>query len=358
MRALQSSLADAKVEVEFWKRKVDDLSTRLTESQIEKRRLEDAQKATAAGAKQQGAAQHASSSASSDERLRIGALELQLKTLQHTIDAQTSKALHVKTCVSNTVTRLALKVADADKQLQLSLVWGAWVLMTSVQRDQKKLNRVLDLSRHKQVFAQLRVAAVAQKAHANGAGAPSAPANRFDDAVKGSEPKHDNNLELLYIHPPSSPSLPSPHICRHLSPTSLNAQEHSRYRMSQQRCGELEGRLQQLQQQHRASLQTNPANVIEAARASAIADLEQVRVLIVAAVFVSNAFIYFQFFFYYFLSLLSSSQPLTPLAESQQSQRTLHAPRVPPCPGAKQRSPHFSSPHARKFDLIPSFAPG
>ena len=33
-RALQSSLADAKVEVEFWKRKVDDLSTRLTESQI------------------------------------------------------------------------------------------------------------------------------------------------------------------------------------------------------------------------------------------------------------------------------------------------------------------------------------
>ena len=54
LRALQSSLADAKVEVEFWKRKVnytaldakfvvsdlskvDDLSTRLTESQIERR---------------------------------------------------------------------------------------------------------------------------------------------------------------------------------------------------------------------------------------------------------------------------------------------------------------------------------
>ncbi len=45
--------------------------------------------------------------------------------------------------------------------------------------------------------------------------------------------------------------------------------------MSQQRCSELEGKLLLLQQQHRTSLQTNPANVIEAARASAIADLEQ-----------------------------------------------------------------------------------
>ena len=50
-----------------------------------------------------------------------------------------------------------------------------------------------------------------------------------------------------------------------------------RYRLSQQRCGELEGKLQQLQQQHRVSLQTNPANMIEATRASAIADLEHVR---------------------------------------------------------------------------------
>jgi hypothetical protein len=47
--------------------------------------------------------------------------------------------------------------------------------------------------------------------------------------------------------------------------------------MSQQRCSDLEGKLHQLQQQHRVTLQTNPANVIEAARASAIADLEQVR---------------------------------------------------------------------------------
>jgi hypothetical protein len=204
-RALQSSLADAKVEVEFWKRKVDDLSTRLTESQIEKRRLEESQKASAASAKQQGVAQHASSSSSSDERLRIGALELQLKTLLHSVDVHTSKALHVKTCVSNTVTRLALKVADAHKQQLLSHAWGAWVLMTSVQRGQKKLNRVLDLSRHKHVFSQLRLAAVVQKAQATGieasaALAPSAPANRSDDIVKGTEPKHENNLELLYVH--------------------------------------------------------------------------------------------------------------------------------------------------------------
>ena len=53
-----------------------------------------------------------------------------------------------------------------------------------------------------------------------------------------------------------------------------------RYRLSQQRCGELEGKLQQLQQQHRVSLQTNPANMIEATRASAIADLEHVRTVV------------------------------------------------------------------------------
>jgi hypothetical protein len=46
--------------------------------------------------------------------------------------------------------------------------------------------------------------------------------------------------------------------------------------MSQQRCSELEDKLQQLQQQHRLSMQTNPANMIEAARGQAIADLEQV----------------------------------------------------------------------------------
>ncbi len=90
------------------------------------RRLEDAQKAAAAGAKQQNAAHHASAASSafsaSDDRLRFGALELQarvpcsrgspfvsacltafqLKNLQHSIDMQTSKALHVKACVSNT----------------------------------------------------------------------------------------------------------------------------------------------------------------------------------------------------------------------------------------------------------------
>ena len=46
--------------------------------------------------------------------------------------------------------------------------------------------------------------------------------------------------------------------------------------MSQQRCIELEGKLQTLQQQHRLSMQTSPANMIEATRAQAIADLEQV----------------------------------------------------------------------------------
>jgi hypothetical protein len=46
--------------------------------------------------------------------------------------------------------------------------------------------------------------------------------------------------------------------------------------MSQQRCSELEDKLQQLQQQHRLSMQTNPANMIETARGQAIADLEQV----------------------------------------------------------------------------------
>jgi hypothetical protein len=58
--------------------------------------------------------------------------------------------------------------------------------------------------------------------------------------------------------------------------------------MSQQRCIELEGKLQTLQQQHRLSMQTSPANMIEATRAQAIADLEQVPFLthIAAAVFV------------------------------------------------------------------------
>jgi hypothetical protein len=58
--------------------------------------------------------------------------------------------------------------------------------------------------------------------------------------------------------------------------------------MSQQRCIELEGKLQTLQQQHRLSMQTSPANMIEATRAQAIADLEKVPFLtqIAAAVFV------------------------------------------------------------------------
>jgi hypothetical protein len=46
--------------------------------------------------------------------------------------------------------------------------------------------------------------------------------------------------------------------------------------MSQQRCNELEGKLQTMQQQHRLSVQTSPANMIETTRAQAIADLEQV----------------------------------------------------------------------------------
>jgi hypothetical protein len=58
--------------------------------------------------------------------------------------------------------------------------------------------------------------------------------------------------------------------------------------MSQQRCIELEGKLQTQQQQHRLSMQTSPANMIEATRAKAIADLEQVSLLteMTAAVFV------------------------------------------------------------------------
>ena len=46
--------------------------------------------------------------------------------------------------------------------------------------------------------------------------------------------------------------------------------------MSQQRCSELEGKLQQLQQQHRLSMQSNPVSILETARAETIADLEQV----------------------------------------------------------------------------------
>ena len=59
--------------------------------------------------------------------------------------------------------------------------------------------------------------------------------------------------------------------------------------MSQQRCIELEGKLQTQQQQHRLSMQTSPANMIEATRAKAIADLEQVPLLteMAAAVFVA-----------------------------------------------------------------------
>jgi hypothetical protein len=66
-----------------------------------------------------------------------------------------------------------------------------------------QLNRVLDLSRHKHAFAQLRLAAISQKSGVSAAISSSAPSNRFDDAVKGSEAPPPHNLELLYALPPS-----------------------------------------------------------------------------------------------------------------------------------------------------------
>ncbi len=50
--------------------------------------------------------------------------------------------------------------------------------------------------------------------------------------------------------------------------------------MSQQRCSELESKLQQQQQQHQRLSAANPVNIIETARAEAIADLEQVLLLL------------------------------------------------------------------------------
>jgi hypothetical protein len=158
-RALQSSLADAKVEVEFWKRKVralalhllpirpnfgckvDDLSTRLTESQIERRcaapnfttthpplnpalggwktlrrlpLLEPSSRAPPSTRRPPPPPPPPPMTASASARWSCRRVHLtsfmghplltsfQLKNLQHSIDMQTSKALHVKACVSNT----------------------------------------------------------------------------------------------------------------------------------------------------------------------------------------------------------------------------------------------------------------
>jgi hypothetical protein len=66
-----------------------------------------------------------------------------------------------------------------------------------------QLNRVLDLSRHKHAFTQLRLAAISQKSGVSAAPSSSAPSNHPADAVKGSEPPPPHNLELLYALPPA-----------------------------------------------------------------------------------------------------------------------------------------------------------
>jgi hypothetical protein len=122
-----------------------------------------------------------------------------------------------------------------------------------------QLNRALDLSRHKHAFAQLRLAASPQKPE------PTAAADA--GALSASSPPGDNT-HLQYV-----PCIMH-QIC--LRVLSFKRPECTRYRMSQQRCSELEGKLQQLQQQHRLSMQSNPVSILETARAETIADLEQV----------------------------------------------------------------------------------
>ncbi len=69
--------------------------------------------------------------------------------------------------------------------------------------------------------------------------------------------------------------------------------------MSQQRCSELESKLQQ---QHERLSVANPVNIIETARAEAIADLEQVLLLLLMIMIMSMTILFCFVLFCFVLS--------------------------------------------------------